>query len=136
MSKHTVPPDALVVVADGAKAILLRNTGTGSELSLQEEKRVTPKSLSAKGGQGPSGSRPGDQTIHQAEEATFAKQLAEALYEMRHKGDYKQLVLIADPQTLGQLRECLHKEVEASMVFTLSKDYTNQSVPDIEKALG
>ena len=55
---------------------------------------------------------------------------------MRHKGDYKQLVLIADPQTLGQMRECLHKEVEASMAFTLSKDYTNQSVAEIEKALG
>lgn len=135
MSKHTVPPDALIVVADGAKAILLRNTGTGSELALKEEKRLTPKSLSAEGSQGPSGSRPGDQTIHQTEEATFAKQLADALYAMRHKGDYKQLVLIADPQTLGQMRECLHKEVEASMAFTLSKDYTNQSVADIEKAL-
>ena len=42
----------------------------------------------------------------------------------------------AYPQTLGQMRECLHKEVEASMAFTLSKDYTNQSVADIEKALG
>ena len=136
MSKHTVPPEALVVVADGAKAILLRNTGTGSELSLKEERRITPKSLSAESGQGPSGSRPGDQTPHQTEEATFAKQLADALYAMRHRGDYKQLVLIADPQTLGQMRECLHKEVEASMAFTLSKDYTNQSVADIEKALG
>lgn len=136
MSKHTVPPDALVVVADGAKAILLRNAGTGSELSLKEERRITPKSLSAEGGQGPSGVRPGDQTPHQTEEATFAKQLAEALYAMRHKGDYKQLVLIADPQTLGQMRDCLHKEVEASMAFTLGKDYTNQSIAEIEKALG
>ena len=135
MSKHTVPPDALVVVADGAKALLLRNTGTGSDLSLKEEQRITPKSLSAEGHQGPSGSRPEDQTVKQTDEATFAKQLADALYAMRHKGDYKQLVLIADPQTLGQMRECLHKEVEASMVFTLSKDYTNQSVRDIEKAL-
>lgn len=135
MSKHTVPPDALVVVADGAKAILLRNTGTGSDLSLTEEKRVTPKSLSAEGSQGPSGSRPEDQTIKQTAEATFAKQLADALYAMRHKGDFKQLVLIADPQTLGQMRECLHKEVEASMVFSLSKDYTNQSVAEIQKAL-
>ncbi len=135
MSKHTVPPDALVVVADGGKAIVFRNRGTGHELSLTEEKRITPKSLSAEGSQGPSGSRPGDQTVHQTEEATFAKQLADALYAMRHKGDYKQLVLIADPQTLGQMRDCLHKEVEASMAFTLSKDYTNQSVADIEKAL-
>lgn len=136
MSKHTIPPDALVVVADGAKAILLRNTGTDSDLSLKEERRVTPKSLSAEGSQGPSGTRPGDQTVNQTEEATFAKQLADALYAMRHKGDYKQLVLIADPQTLGQMRECLHKEVEASMVFTLSKDYTNQSLIDMQKALG
>lgn len=135
MSKHTVPPDALVVVADGAKAILLRNTGTGHELSLKEERRITPKSLSAEGSQGPSGTRPGDQTPHQTEEATFAKQLAEALYAMRHRGEYKQVVLIADPQTLGQMRECLHKEVEASLVFSLSKDYTNQTVADIQKAL-
>ena len=131
MSK-TVPNAALVVVADGQKAILLRNEGQGGEVSLREERRLTPKDLAS---EGPSGSRPEDQTPKQTNEATFAKQLAESLYQMHHAGDYQSLVLIADPQTLGQLRDTMHKTVAGSIAFTLSKDYTNESAQNIAKHL-
>jgi protein required for attachment to host cells len=36
---------------------------------------------------------------------------------------------------LGQLRDALHKNVERAIAFSLSKDYTNHSVKEIEKAL-
>ncbi len=127
-----IPTNALVVVADGGKAILLRNTGKGSDVSLREERRMGPKDLAE---EGPSGSRPEDQTPKQTDEATFAKQLAQSLYRMHHRGDFESLVLIVDPQTLGQLRSAMHKMVEASVVRTLSKDLTNHSTSDIEKAL-
>ena len=48
-----VPNTALVVVADGRKAILLRNVGSGSVVSLREERRLTPKDLSSDGPSGP-----------------------------------------------------------------------------------
>lgn len=129
---NTIPNNALIVVADGHKAILLRNTGTGSDVSLREERRLSPKDLSH---DGPSGSRPEDQTPRQTNEATFAKQLAQALYGMKQAGDFESLVLVADPQTLGQLRDAMHKSVEASLAFTLNKDLTNHSIPEITRAL-
>lgn len=131
MSKN-IPRNALVVVADGHKAILLRNEGLGGEVSLREERRLSPKDLQD---DGPSGSRPEEQTPRQTDEATFAKQLAKALFRMNQAGTFEALVLVADPQTLGQLRDAMHKTVEASLVLTLDKDFTNHSVRDIEQAL-
>jgi len=127
----SIPGNALVVVTDGHKAILLRNEGSGNAVSLREERRLLPKDLLH---DGPSGSRPEEQTPRQTDEAIFAKQLAEALYKMNHAGRFEALVLVADPQTLGQFRDAMHKNLEASIVRTLAKDLTNHSVRDIEQA--
>jgi protein required for attachment to host cells len=128
----TIPSQALILVADGAKAILLRNTGTGQELSLREEVRVTAQSL-AEGG--PSGSRPQDQSPKETGEATFVKQLAQSMQERLQQNDYAALVVVADPQTLGQFRAAMHKTVEATIVHSLAKDLTNHSTAEIAAAL-
>ena len=127
-----IPENALIVVADGGGAKLFRNTGTGGEISLKEEAALSPKNLAD---EGPSGSRPEDQTPSQTDEATFAKQLAQKLFKMHEAKSYSDLVLIADATTLGTMRASLHKTVEASVVKSLSKDYTHQSAADIAKAL-
>lgn len=131
MSKE-IPNNALVLVADGGKAVLLRNVGAGDKLALHEEQRLTPKHLADAG---PSGARPDEQTPQQTDEATFAKQLAQAMYKMYEAGAFKHLVLVADPQTLGQIRDAMHKTVAASVLFSLHKDLTNHSVHDIAAAL-
>jgi protein required for attachment to host cells len=131
MSKP-IPEDALVVVADGGKAILLRNVGVGHELVLNEERRLTLKDFVD---DGPSGAGLQEQSPHETGEATFAKQLAKTLGKMFDQNSFKQVVLIADPQTLGQLREAVHKNVEKAIAFSLSKDYTNHSIKEITEAL-
>ena len=45
------------------------------------------------------------------------------------------LVLVADPQTLGQMRPQLHKETLQRMHGELAKTFTNSPVHDIERAL-
>lgn len=127
-----IPAKALIVVADGQKAIFLRNTSPSGPVSLHEEERLNPTNLA---GEGPSGSRPNEQTPHQTDEATFAKQLAHRLFTMKEAGNFQALVLAADPRTLGELRQTMHKTVEASIVRTLNKDLTGHSTGDIEKAL-
>ena len=131
MSKP-IPNNALVVVADGHGAILFRNDGSGGDVSLREERRLSPKNLDS---EGPSGSRPPEQTPRQTDEATFAKQLAAALFKMKQSGDFQELVLVADPQTLGQFRDAMHKDLEASIVLTVAKELTNHSTSDIAEAL-
>lgn len=129
---NAIPHNALIVVADGRKAILFRNGDSNGGLSLREERRLTPKHLQD---DGPSGSRPEDQTPSQTDEATFAKQLAKAINKMKLDGDFEKLVLVADSQTLGQFREVMHKSVEAGLVLSLAKDLTNHSTRDIEQVI-
>ncbi len=125
-------PHKALVVADGRKAILFRNTGKGGVVALHEERRLSPKDLK---NDGPSGARPEEQTPHQTDEATFAKQLAEALYKMKSGSEFDAMVLAADPQTLGQLRDTMHKTVADSIVLSLPKELTNHSADDIAAAL-
>ena len=71
----------------------------------------------------------------ETDEATFAKQLAKELYRRAHSGDFAALVLIADPQTLGQLRPTLHKEVQDRLLFEVGKTLTKASITEIQEAL-
>ncbi|KIZ46414.1 MULTISPECIES: host attachment family protein [Rhodopseudomonas] len=128
-----IPHNTLVVVADGGGAMLLRNSGKGGQIELREESRLAPNELL---NDGPSGSRPEEQTESQTDEATFAKQLTQTLNKMRLGGEFDKLVLIADPQTLGQMRPIMHKTVEAALISSLAKDLTNHSFEDIAKAIG
>ena len=45
------------------------------------------------------------------------------------------LILIADPQTLGEMRPSLHKEVQSRLISEIAKTLTKASVADIQKAL-
>ncbi|MEO6226608.1 MAG: host attachment family protein [Thermomonas sp.] len=127
-----IPAQAMVVVADGESARIFRNVGTSNKLSLQQEEVVTVQNVND---EGPSGSAPPEQTERQTDEATFAKQLAHRLNHGALTNTYEHLVLVADPQTLGQMRPQLHKETLQRMHGELAKTLTNSSLADIEKAL-
>jgi len=132
MKADEIPNGALVVVADGAGARFFRNTGQANKISLTAQGEFNPSNLLDEGA---SGMRPSDSSAKETDEATFAKQLAKELYRRAHSGDYAALVLIADPQTLGQMRPLLHKEVKDRMISEIGKTFTNASVADIQKAL-
>ena len=124
--------NALVVVADGTGARFFRNTGHKNKVSLAAEGEFLPTNLID---DGPAGKRPPESSKQETNEATFAKQIAAELYRRAHIGDFATLVLIADPQTLGQIRPTLHKEVQERLVIEISKTLTRASIADIEKAL-
>ena len=105
---HKIPHNALVVVADGTGARFFRNAGHERKVSLSAQGELKPANLLD---DGPAGKRPPESSKQETDEATFAKQLAKELYRRAHSGDFDALVLIADPQTLGQIRPTLHKAV-------------------------
>ena len=127
-----IPHNALVVVADGTGARFFRNAGHGNQVSLAAEGEFLPTHLLE---DGPAGKRPPESSAQETDEATFAKQLAHELYRRAHSGDFAALVLIADPQTLGQIRPTLHKEVQDRLVSEVGKTLTKASVTDIQNAL-
>lgn len=127
-----IPAGTWIMVADGEEARLFRNAGTAHQLSLKQVKLLRPKDLAD---DGPSGHRPPEQDDQSTDEATFAKQLSNRLNAAALKDEYQDLVLIADPQTLGQMRPQLHKETERRIVKEIAKTLTNASLEDIQKAV-
>lgn len=127
-----IPGNTMVVVADGTGARVFRNTGDGNAVSLRQDEVLEPQNLND---DGPSGSQPTEATGQQRDEAIFAKQLAHRLNRDALDGRYEHLVLVADPQTLGQMRPQLHKEVQQRLLAEIGKTLTNAPVADIERAL-
>lgn len=127
-----MPENTLVVIADGGGARTFLSKGDGRPVQLEQHQLLTPQNIND---DGPSGSRPNQQSEAQTDEATFAKQLAHRLNHGALTQQYEHLVLVADPQTLGQIRPQLHKETQQRMLFELGKTLRNESLKDIEKAL-
>ena len=140
-----IPTDTLVLVADGEKALFLRNEGDTKDLNLQVEKKLTQDNP-------PTGeqaaNRPGrmsdgghhksaldDTDWHELAKDRFAVDLAELLYKRAHSGDFKNLVIVATPNTLGELRPHLHQEVVDKLIGELAKNLTNHPIDEIEKML-
>lgn len=127
-----IPTGAWVVVADGEGARVFLNVGKAHVVSLIQKDVFGPTDLAD---DGPAGHRPSEQTDSQTEEATFAKQLAHRLNSAALKHEYQHLVLIADPQTLGQMRPQLHKETLQRIVREIAKTFSNAPLEDVERAL-
>ena len=127
-----IPMNALIVVIDGAGGRTFRNRAGDGSVKLEHTSDLGPKELED---DGPAGSRPAEQSPKALDEATFAKQVAEWLYREAQRGTYDHLVLAADPQTLGQIRPSLHREVAKRLVKEVGKTLTNSPIPDIEKSL-
>lgn len=108
------------------------NEGTHKKIKLRHSGNLSPKDLDD---DGPSGSRPPESSARETDEATFAKQLAHYLYDKAHKGAFDNLVLVADPNTLGEIRPILHQEVTNRITKKLNKTLINSSTDDIERSL-
>jgi protein required for attachment to host cells len=123
---------AFIVVADGAGARFFRMPGNSTKTDLVAEGVLHPSHLDL---EGPSGKSPPERSGRESDEATFAKQLAHELYRRAHNGEFTSLILIADPQTLGQMRPLLHKEVVSRVTREIAKTLTKASHEDILKAI-
>ncbi|SNY90358.1 Protein required for attachment to host cells [Cohaesibacter sp. ES.047] len=127
-----LPKETTVVVATGESAKFFDANSKVGEVSLRFDHDLTPGDLAD---QGPSGKIPPDMDGKESMEATFSKILASDLFSKVHAGKIENLVLIADPETLGEMRPLLHKEVTDAIVLELDKTLTNSPVKDIEKAI-
>jgi protein required for attachment to host cells len=141
-----LPHDAWVVVADGAKALLLRNEGdeTYPNLilfdSIEQDNPPTREQGSDRPGRfadsGPGQTSAAEQTDwHDRAEAAFAAALAERLYKEAHKGKFATLILVCAPRFLGVIRAHLHDEVKSRLAAEIDKDLTKHPIDRIEKVL-
>ena len=126
----SVPRNAMIVIADGAHATFYRNiAATG--IKIEKVGELLPEQEDGRG----AAPVPRETSSKELGEANFAKDIANDLYERVHKGGIDALVLIADPQTLGQIRPSLHKEVTQRITGEMHKTLTKSSLSEIEHIL-
>ena len=146
-----LPHRALVLVADGTKALFLRNHGDQNQIDLRTEahdKREDRKDREIKtdaagsaatrfssGGADTFRPAMGETDFHQQEEDRWIKDAAKELKRRALRNDFDSLAIIAPPKALGYLKKCLHKEVQKRIVVTLNKEMTDRPIPDIEDLL-
>ncbi|MBM1688874.1 host attachment family protein [Sulfitobacter geojensis] len=133
-----------VIIADGEKALFLENQTDGEDPFLEvfrEEGQENPpnrdQAANRRGrfNDGPSVHRSAvdDTDWHQLAKDRFAGELADILYQKAHAGAFEQIVLVAPPGTLGELRHQMHQEVSNKVIGEIDKTLTNHALDDIEK---
>ena len=130
-----IPKGALVALANGERFKLMRNVGPPLEPKLEAVTELDLELTNFSAGvrhQDPAGQRAGSTDV---DELAHGAAIAEWLNAQTLRGGIDQLVIAADPKTLGQIRQHCHKELEARIVGELSKDLTNSPIPAIEQAI-
>lgn len=132
MTNGLLPKNTLVVVGTGEGATLFRNVAVGGGIELKAAGSLEPGDLAD---QGPAGKSPPDTSPKESMEATFAKILANHLYDLAQAHKFEKLVLILDPDTLGEIRPSLHVSVQDKIVLELAKTLVNNPITEIERAI-
>jgi protein required for attachment to host cells len=146
MTKLAIPHDAWVFVGDGQKALFLRNAGDATLPNLVTE-RVFKEADPPTHEQGTD--RPGrtfnsagtsrasveTTDWHELEKHRFADRVATAMEQLVRAQKVKDIIIVAPPRTLAELRHVFHADVKSKIVAEIDKDLTNRPVSEIEKHL-
>jgi protein required for attachment to host cells len=130
-----IPHQALVALANGERFVLMRNVGQAFEPKLERVDEYDLELTNFSAGvrhQDPAGQRNGSTDI---DELAHGAAVAEWLNTQTLRGGIEQVVIAADPKTLGQIRQHCHKELASRIVGEVAKDLINQPLQAIEQAL-
>lgn len=136
----------LVVVADGERALFLRNRG-GPERpdfevmrEVEQENPPTREQGTERPGRHSDGPSPHNSAYeetdwHRLGKERFAAEIADRLHDWAQAGRFDAVAIVAPPQVLGEMRKRFHHDVSSKIVAEISKTLTNHSVAEIEKIL-
>ncbi|HMV65996.1 MAG TPA: host attachment protein [Myxococcota bacterium] len=110
-------PDTLVVVADGAAARFLL-----AEVDLADLREVRKLTNHHHAGQHRHHGGSGHDSAHHHEESKFAQEIAHSIAEAMRGGDLRDLVLVAPPHMLGDLRSALSHEDGRKLRASVPRD--------------
>jgi protein required for attachment to host cells len=127
-----LPSGAMVAVVDGEKLALFKNTGHLSvELTPEPAPAIEARAF---GSAGHSSSQGNPDSDARAEDG-FALGVADVLNRWAQAGKFDDLLVIAAPRTLGELRKHWHKALSAKLVGEIAKDLTGHSPDQIATAI-
>jgi protein required for attachment to host cells len=72
---------------------------------------------------------------HELQKERFAASIAGRINKAALSAEFNQIVVVAPPKILGELRHAFSKETEGKIVAELGKDLTNHTIEEIERSL-
>jgi protein required for attachment to host cells len=146
MSKLLIHHGEWVVVCDGAKALVLENTGDAKFPNLKtrevyEQNDLATHELGAdKPGRTHSSAGYGSSAVtqtdwHDQAEQAFLTHLAQRLDVAVATGKVKSLIMVAPPRALGMIRTAYSHALRAAVRSEVDKDFVKMPVDQIEKHL-
>lgn len=129
-----LPNGAILAVVDGKRLQLFRKIGHEPQINLAGP--AVPDIAAASGGTGGrhrnSAANP---ARHRLDEDDFAAAAAGYLNAEALSGRIGQLVVVADPRTLGELRKHYHDVLAARLVGEIGKHLTERSAQTVAEAI-
>ncbi len=137
-----------IVVADGARAQIFLNNGSGTGLepalpqALVADNRPSGDITSDRPGRSFDSAGKGRHSMqpssdpHKYEQTSFAHDIARLLNEKRLQKEYDKIVIVAAPRMLGALRLALDAPTRRLVIDEIDKDLTKLSVGDLASHLG
>ncbi|MCT2557588.1 host attachment family protein [Tsuneonella sp. YG55] len=124
-----IPAKAHVAIADGERFLLMRNGGTPDEAKLE---LVEEPSLDGEQESGAFGHHdPKSDDYHTQEKLDHAASAASWLNRAVLQHWIEELVVVADPDTLGEMRRHFHVETRDVLVAEIDKQVTGMPGPEI-----
>ncbi|MCU0955074.1 MAG: host attachment family protein [Hyphomicrobium sp.] len=131
-----------IVVADGARGLVLVNEGSAMEPALkvvrvyeQDNPRTSeqgrdkpPRAFSSVGEHR---SAIAEIDLHRRAEDRFVDQIVADVAKDSEAGRFDALVVVAPPVALGEMRKAADGALAKKIVATLDKDLTNHTIPEI-----
>jgi len=137
---------AWVLVADGAKAIIYRNTGTVDQPRLEvlqtwhqdnpparEYGTSRPGRLNDAVGQHRSAVEQTD--WHSENERRFLNEIASELNDAATSGKFSAIVIVAAPEALGMIRESMRSPLKGLTIAEIAKDLTKETPQRVAKTV-
>jgi len=146
MGSIAVNNGAWVLIGDGRRALFFSNHGDATLLDLRViETHIDDNPATREQGSDAPGrafaSRGGvrsaveDTDWHEIEEERFARAMADRINKAAESGELAEIVIVAPPRTLGEIRKDLSAKAKTKVVGELDKDLTRHPLSEIEKAL-
>jgi protein required for attachment to host cells len=132
-----------ILIADGARARVVANSGPGrgiqsvEEFDFRIESQPTSELGTDKQGRTFSSAGPGNRALastddaHDRQERDFQRLVADFLHDQLQKDSYDRLIIASSPRSLGVLRGLLSKEVHDKIYAEVAKDLTQEKTEDL-----
>ena len=128
-----IPANVHVAVADGEKFLLMRNAGDAIDPRLEviaaPDLEIENQSAAVYHHDPKSDNERGQMKLDHA--AAVADSLNRAV--LHH--EIEKLIVVAGPDTLGEIRQHYHKETKSVVVEEIAKQLTGMPAPDILRAI-